>query len=350
MKSEDIAKLAGVSRGTVSRVLNGKSDVAEATRKKIEKIIEEHGYTPNASARKLAGKPAEVIGFFVYKNREKNSVNWWSQDSPYFVRLMVSLLGAAKKRGYNLLVDIINDGKDFDSMEGYFKSGIISGAVFVGFDEHVTKIESLIKKKYKVALIDQKQSNNGHENCILVNADDKNGAYLATKYLIEKGHRKIIHVHGDKNIISGRLRIEGYVKALEDYNIEVKESYIVNGEYNQDKSYEATKRILEENKNSLPTAIFFANDVMAVGGIKAIRDAGLRVKDDISVIGFDNYYFGDSFDMSFSSIKAPLEEMSEFAIENLIKSINKDDYLNIFKGEVELILRESIKDLNNETV
>jgi len=97
MKSEDIAKLAGVSRGTVSRVLNGKSDVAEATRKKIEKIIEEHGYTPNASARKLAGKPAEVIGFFVYKNREKNSVNWWSQDSPYFVRLMVSLLGAAKK-------------------------------------------------------------------------------------------------------------------------------------------------------------------------------------------------------------------------------------------------------------
>ena len=89
---------------------------------------------------------------------------------------------------------------------------------------------------------------------------------------------------------------------------------------------------------------------MAVGGIKAIRDAGLRVKDDISVIGFDNYFFGDSFDMSFSSIKAPLEEMSEFAIENLIKSINKEDFINIFKGEVELILRESIKDLNNETV
>ena len=195
MKSEDIAKLAGVSRGTVSRVLNGKSDVAEATRRKIEKIIEEYGYKPNASARKLAGKPIEIIGFFVYKNRDHQGKKWWLQESPYFVRIMVSLLGAAKKRGYNLLVDIINTEKDFNSIEDYFKSGTVSAGVFMGFDEKVESIENIIKEGYKVSLLDQKKSNNGFDNCILVNADDISGAYKATQYLIDNGHKKIAHIN-----------------------------------------------------------------------------------------------------------------------------------------------------------
>ncbi len=346
MKSEDIAKLAGVSRGTVSRVLNGKADVAEATRRKIEKIIEEYGYKPNASARKLAGKPIEIIGFFVYKNRDHQGKKWWLQESPYFVRIMVSLLGAAKKRGYNLLVDIINTEKDFNSIEDYFKSGTVSAGVFMGFDEKVESIENIIEEGYKVSLLDQKKSNNGFDNCILVNADDISGAYKATQYLIDNGHKKIAHVHGNKHILSAKLRIEGYKKALNDNHLVVNKKYIVDGAYDEDISYKSTLKLLK-NSNP-PSAIFFGNDIMAVGGIKAIREMGLKVKEDISVIGFDNYTFGDSFDMNFSSINAPLEDMSEFAIENLIKSINGEDYQTEYKGLINLVIRDSVKNLKNQ--
>lgn len=345
MKSEDIAKLAGVSRGTVSRVLNGKSDVAEATRKKIEKIIEEHGYTPNASARKLAGKPVEVIGFFVYKNRDDHGKKWWFHDSPYFIRIMTSLLGAAKKRGYNLLVDIVNTKEDFDLVESYFKSGVISAGVFAGFDENVESIDKIIKSGYKVALLDQKDSNNGYKNCIIANADDTTGAYKATEYLIKNGHRKIAHIHGNLNILSAKLRINGYVQALKDNNIEVDNSYIIDGAYDQETSYLATKKLLEQD--DIPSAIFFANDIMAIAGIKAIKEKNLQLKEDISIIGFDNYNFASSLDLNFSSINAPLEDMSEFAIENLIKSINNEEFHNFFIGEIQIIERDSVKKIIN---
>lgn len=351
MKSEDIAKLAGVSRGTVSRVLNGKSDVAEATRKKIEKIIEEHGYTPNVSARKLAGKPVEVIGFFVSnilnnKNREDDSVKWWSHESPYFLRIMVALLGAAKKMGYNTLVDVINVEDEMKSLETYFKSGLISGAVFMGFEEKDKNIDKLIEKGYKIALIDQKE-NSSYPNCIIANADDYGGAILATEYLIKKGHKDIAHVHGNKKISSGKLRIKGYKDALKNSGITVKTSYIADGNYTEKDSYLATKKILEENKDSLPTAIFFGNDIMAIGGIKALKEKKLDIKKDISIVGFDNYPISESFDTRISSIKAPLEEMAEFAVENLIRNINNEDYVNHFIGKVELVEKNSVRPLIN---
>lgn len=351
MKSEDIAKLAGVSRGTVSRVLNGKSDVAHATREKIEKIIKEQEYTPNAFARKLAGKPVEIIGFFVsniseYRERSDYTIKWWSYESPYFIRIMTSFLTAAKKRGFNLLIDIINNEEELNTIEAYFKSGIISGAAFMNFDENVSVIDRCIKKGYNIALIDQKRGNSNFTNAIFVNADDENGGYLATCELIKNGHKKIAHVHGTKRVLSAKLRIQGYKRALKECGIAINKDYLIDGEYNEYATYLATKKLLENNKDDLPTAIFFANDVMAVGGIKAIKEAGLKVKDDISIIGFDNYTFGEVFDMSFASIKAPLEEMSEFAAENLIKSINNEEYLKVFKGQVELIERDSIKDLN----
>lgn len=345
MKSEDIAKLAGVSRGTVSRVLNGKSDVAEATRKKIEKIIEEQGYKPNVSARKLAGKPLEIIGFFVHKNRDDHGRKWWFHDSPYFIRIMISLLGSAKKRGYNLLVDTINTKEDFDLVESYFKSGVISAGVFAGFDENVESIEKIIKAGHRVALLDQKDSNNGYQNCIIANADDTMGAYKATEYLIKNGHKRIAHIHGNLSILSARLRINGYVQALKDNNIEVDKNYILDGAYDQETAYLATKRLLEQD--NIPSSIFFANDIMAIAGIKAIKEKKLNLKEDISIIGFDNYNLGTGLDLNFSSINAPLEEMSEFAAENLIKSINNEEYENIFKGKVQLIERDSVKKIND---
>lgn len=353
MKSEDIARLAGVSRGTVSRVLNGKTDVAEATRKKIEKIIEDHGYTPNVSARKLAGKPVEVLGFFVcnisqHKESDDYTIKWVSHESPYFVRIMVSLLSSAKNRGYNILVDIINSVEDLNDVESYFKSGMISGAIFMGFNENEPVIDNYIKKGYKLTLIDQKEQNDFNRNTILVNADDEDGAYLATNYLISKGHRKIAHVHGSKQIVSGRLRINGYLKALKDKGIEIKESYIGDGNYDEKISYNATKKIIEDNKNDIPTAIFFGNDVMAVGGIRAIKELGLKPKRDISIIGYDNYSFGDIFDMGFTSLKAPLEKMSDFATDNLIKFIKNEEHEKAFKGKVEIIERDSVRDLNSD--
>lgn len=348
MKSEDIAKIAGVSRGTVSRVINNKPDVSEKTRKKIQKIIDEHGYTPNSSARKLAGKKLDILGFFIAdftKDHDKNVVKLWSHETPYFVKFMTAFLGEAKKLNYKTMLDIVTSEEECNNFESYFNGGNISGGVFMGFEENREQIENLISKGYNIALVDQKEFHNDSENLILANADDEKGGFIVTEYLIKKGHTKIAHFHGNMDIVSARLRIRGYQKALRQYGIEENSEYLVDGHYDEYITYLATKKFLKKNKNNLPTAIFFANDIMTVGGIKAIKEAGLKIKEDISVIGYDNYQYAESFDLHFSSVKIPLDKMARFSIKNLIKSINGEKHDGRYIGDVEIVERESVKEI-----
>ncbi|NME84089.1 LacI family DNA-binding transcriptional regulator [Clostridium sp. SM-530-WT-3G] len=325
MNSSEIAKLAGVSRSTVSRVINNYSNVPEETREKVLKVIKEHDYVPHASARMLAGSKNRVIGLFIIdmKNKEKSMKNRITK-SPYFLEFTSSAIETASEMGYTVLVHIIHNEEGYEKIKECYYNKTISGGIFIGQNDGDEYIKEIIKRGYKVILIDQSIDNDDeiYKKCMIVNADNFNGAYNATKYLIDKHHTQIAHITGETTKLSSNDRIRGYKQALKDAGIPINKNLIVNGEFVEKSGYDAVKKLL--SKNIKFTAIFASNDKIAFGAIKAIKEAGLKVPEDISVIGFDDIEASKYFDPPLTSIKMELVEMADIAAKSIITSIEDD--------------------------
>ena len=291
MNSSDIAKLANVSRSTVSRVINNYSNVPEKTRKKVQAIIDEYGYTPNLSARSLAGKVSNIIGIFIGDFEEKSLKNSPGDNSPYHAELVIRIVQECKKRKYMTLVNSISKLDELLQINQYFDNNLIYGGVFIGFPYHMEELKTLALKNYNVVLIDQiKFEDDKNLEMNLINSNNFLGGYEITKYLIESGHKEIAHIGGDCRLSSFE-RKDGYFSALKDYGIEKKDCLIRCGNFKEEKAYSETKKML---KNNRPTAIFAANDVMALGASRAIKELGLKIPEDISIIGFDNLKFWET--------------------------------------------------------
>lgn len=346
MNSNDIAKIAGVSRSTVSRVVNNYPNVPDETREKVLKVIREHNYVPHAPARTLAGYKNRIIGLFIIdivdnKNTIKNRIT----KSPYYLEFTSSVIEAASEKGYKVLVHIIHNAARYDEIRECFCNKTISGGILIGENSREPVVDKLIDDGYKVALIDQDvRLYETNSKCIIVNSDNFNGAYNATKYLINLNHKNIAHITGDLEKYSAIERIRGYKKALEDFNIPINKELIINSKFLEDEGYKAAKKLLLKNTNV--TAIFASNDKIAIGAIRAIKELGLRIPDDISVIGFDDIEECKYLDTPLTTIKMELAEMAEITVNSLISSIEKDINVSAYyEVPVKLTLRQTCKGL-----
>ncbi|MBE6072625.1 MAG: LacI family transcriptional regulator [Clostridium butyricum] len=325
MNSSEIAKLAGVSRSTVSRVINNYSNVPEETREKVLKVIKEYDYVPHASARMLAGSKNRVIGLFIVDIIHKEgSMKNRITKSPYFLEFTSSVIEMASEMGYTVLVHIIHNEEGYDKIKECYYNKTISGGIFIGQSDGDESIKTIIDRGYKVVLVDQsiRQDDIIYNKCMIVNADNFNGAYTATKYLIDKHHTQIAHITGGTAKFSSNDRIRGYKKALEDAGIPVNKNLIINSEFVENGGYNAVKKLLSRGVKF--TAIFASNDKIAFGAIKAIKEEGLKVPDDISVIGFDDIEPSKYFNPPLTSIKMELVEMAGIATKSVIESIEND--------------------------
>lgn len=346
MTSYEIAKLAGVSVMTVSRVVNSNENVSEATRKKVQDIVDKYGYTPNPTARSLAGKTNNVIGLYLadINSDEKNNIP--SYEAPYFVSFISSIIGYANKNGFKVLVNIINNENQFHEIKNDFKTRTISGGIFLGFENGTPIITKLAESGFNMVLLDQNPVFfKNKKNLIFIDIDDEGAALDVVKYLVNLGHKKIGHIRHTTKRLSSIYRYEGYLRGLKKFGAEMNLNYIAIGKGTEKGSYSAMLEILENSKNNLPTAIFAGTDLMATYAIKAIQDYGLRVPEDISVVGYDNTYMAEYSSPPISSVSVPIELISEFAIENLIKMINEEVYIPEHKFKTQLFLRKSIKEL-----
>lgn len=343
MKIRDIAKLSGVSVSTVSRVTNGYTNVPKETYDKVMKVINEHGYVPNESARMLTGKKNKTLGLFIVELKEKPT-----EDiillSPWFTSILAAIVNYTSNFDYNILVTLVTKKSSLKKMKELFVNKTICGGIFVGAEEVVPEIEELDKLGYKLALLEQKNENDMKSNSIFVNSDNVQGAYEATKYLIQNGHKKIVHLSGNLKKLPTGERIEGYKKALSDYEIPFDKNLLIRGDFQQSIAYEKISELL---KNSTEfTAIFAGNDDMALGAINAIKDFGKKIPEDISIVGYDDTMVAKLF--NFSSVKAHVEDLAELLVGNLIKIVeNPDKRPPSFKINCELIVRNSVKKLNN---
>ena len=346
MTGYEIAKLAGVSVMTVSRVINGSPNVAENTRKKIQEIVDKYGYTPNPMARNLAGKESNVIGLYLadINSDEKNNIP--SYEAPYFLSFISSIIGYANKNNHKILVNIINNEDQFQEIEQDFKNRTISGGIFLGFENGTPLITKLAEENFKMVLLDQDPNLFKNTNSLIfADIDDEGASFNVVKYLTEIGHTKIAHIRHTTKRLSSTYRYKGYFRGLQENNAEINLNYVAIGKGTESGSYHAMQDIINNSKNDLPTAVFAGTDLMASYAIKAIQDSGLNVPEDISVVGYDDTYLAKYSNPSITSVNVPIPEISKFAVENLINMIKGLPYTKEYKFETTLVVRDSTRKL-----
>lgn len=340
MTSEEIAKLCGVSRATVSRVINNSPNVKEETRQKILAVIKEKNYVPIAPARRLAGIDSNIIGLFVLDidiSESKSRVS----ESTYFSRLINLIIDQANNFGFQVLVSIITSQKQLSEIRNLFMSRTIFSGIFIGaFNDEIQLDDDIIMQHPTIIIDRQSERMVKKPNRLVVNLDNFESAYNATQFLIKLGHTRIGHISGDLRKLSGIERYEGYKKALEDAGLGFDKNLVREGNFLDDSGYRLAREILKENV----TAIFCANDVMAISAIKAIKETGLSVPDDISVIGFDNTAIGNYIMPALTTVNAPLEHIAEACIESLKYFCEHKHFKQKeIRVKTDLIIRDSTK-------
>lgn len=344
INSEKIAELAGVSRSTVSRVINGYTNVPPKTKEKVERVIREYGYVPNSSARNLAGKPTSSIGlyFVEYGQLEENIIH----SSPFYSEFLAVTIDRLKKRDYQLVVSIVNKVEDFQRVEMAFANKTISGCILMGDIVPVDVLEKLSRQGCPTFLVNQK-SEKDYPGVYLINTENYGGAYKAVQLLIDHGHRKIAHITGSMDKSSMKERYEGYRDCLLNNQIDLNDQYICNTHIHRAESgYLAVKAIMDENADNKPTAIFAANDLLAFGAMRGLKEMGFQIPDDVSIVGYDNAELSKYMSPPLSTVHVSAEKIAKLTIDSLLAVIGKSEEIPSFlkMKEFEIIERSSVAD------
>ncbi|QHB31940.1 LacI family DNA-binding transcriptional regulator [Yersinia canariae] len=327
---QEVAKKAGVSKATVSRVLSGKGYVSDATKEQVFKAIEETGYRPNLLARNLATNKSECIGLVVTNTLYNGS---------YFNEILSQAAQKLENNGRQL---VLVDGKHSAKEEQeaiQFLLDLRCDAIIIYPRFLTVDAMDLIIDKYKqpIMVVNRKLRKN-HSHCIF--CDHKGSSYNATKYLIERGHRDIAFITGSLDSPTAIERLSGYKAALAAFSLPAQDNLIVQGKWTAASGATAVESLLT-NPSSF-SAIIASNDDMAIGAMKRLNEVGLKVPGDISIIGFDNIPIAPFLLPPLSSIKDPVSGMINEVINRLVSMLD-GGYLsneNIFQSD--LIIRDSV--------
>jgi LacI family transcriptional regulator len=308
VKIKDVAKRAGVSVTTVSRVLNGEKYVKDDLKLRVNKAIEELGYVPSQIARSLVSRKTNLIGVIVP-----------DITSNFYSTILSSIEETASSNGYNLLV--CNISEDIDKEFKYltiFKEMRVEGIVIM--HEKINEEIRAFINKLNVPVIFSSVKPMDQE-FISVIIDDYQAAYEATEHLIGLGHERIGFIGGDmRDITSGQNRYSGYRNALTDHGLKIVYEWIRFGDYKVKSGYDMMREILRGKQ--LPTAVFAVSDDMAVGAMNCIYDHNLQVPGDISVIGFDGSQLTELVRPRLSSMEQPIYEMGSVTVGTLLRLIS----------------------------
>ena len=285
--SAEIARLAGVSRSTVSRVVNGYTNVTEETRQKVVQTIEAHEYFPILSGQTLAGKNTGTLGFFwVSETPIDNDI----QCSAFFVHVTE----AAASLGYLVLtcfVKNLDDEKNVQWVKRIFMQERIDAGIFVGVREDEPLIEELVQKGKIVGLFSHFRPDRNEPNRISVNFERDTGEKVAD-YVYGLGHRKVAAVLGSQRSHGLRMRRESFVRGMKRHGLELRPAWMQQAEPGPDGSYRAARKILDESAGDWPTVICAGNDAAAFEVYRALEERGVAIPDQISVVGIDGHARG----------------------------------------------------------
>lgn len=304
MNIYDIAQKAGVSIATVSRVINDSTAVSEKTREKVNKVMLELGYSPNIFARGLMGSSMKTFGIMTIDVR-----NVYFSDAIHTIEL------ETRRLGYNIF--LCSTGENLDDKKKYLKlllrkkvDGIILiGSVFKEKNDNSHIIESA--RQVPVVMINGYVSG---DNIHCITCDDSYGIFNAVNYLVNKGHKNLIYMY-DVDTFSGYEKIKGFKKAINENNLEITQNSIIKVEKDIDGTYRAVGKLLEEKHKF--SAVITSEDILAVGVLKRLKEAGMKVPEDVAVVGFNNSIIARCTAPELTSVDAKVESISSSAVKLL---------------------------------
>jgi LacI family transcriptional regulator len=325
----DIANLAGVSKSTVSRVINDDKHVKQETRDRVLKIINKLGYVPDNVARSLITKKTYTIGLII-----PDIVN------PFYSETSKIIEDTIRKLGYSLI--ICNTSNQSNLQNKYLNILIqrkVDGIIFGSVKTNDKNILKFAEQGLPYITYHRSFANN---NSNFVISDDIAGIKIAVNHLTELGHRNIAYISGPTSFSTGLNRLKGFIESRNLFGLNNDSNFIQEGGFSENKSWQATKKLL--NLTNPPTAIIAANDLMAISALDCILHHGLSVPKDISLIGFDNINLASHARIQLTTISVAKKKMAKLAAELLVKKIiEKKGNANIIQVELEpkLILRKT---------
>ena len=327
---EDIAKKAGVSRSTVSRVINHQPNVREEVRARVWDVIHSTGYHPNVAARSLASQRSSMIGLVL-----PHSVSSFFTD-PYFPHLIQGVAQGCNQSDYTLGLFLVANKEDEEKIyPRVSRTGLLDGVILQAGHHGDPLMGRLLDSDIPLLYVGRPFH---PENVSYIDIDNVEASYNAVAHLIRLGYKRIGTIAGPEHSTVGIDRKQGYLKALRDRDLVLDERLIVEGDFTEIGGYYAMQKLMPAK----PEAIFAASDIMAIGAMRAAREAGLNVPDDVAFVGFDDLPLSTAPTPLLTTIRQPIYRFGVTAVEMLIDLINNGTRpLRRIMMSTELVIRES---------
>jgi Transcriptional regulators len=307
-----ISKRTGYSVSTVSRALSGQAEKYRISKKAVEIICQEAkrcNYVPSLLAKSLRMSKTNTIGLLVP-----------NLDNPYFANMSTTIIVEAKAHGFSIvLVNSMEEEKNEKESLNLLCSRKVDGIIAVPSGHNAKVFEDVIEKGIPVVLIDRYFENS---NMQYVTSNNYLGAVEATKYLVENGHKRIVCIQGPSFLMPVKERVRGFWDIVSDSGINDC-AKVVGGEFSIQSGYVETKLVI--NSSDRPTAIFVLSNTILLGAIKAIRESGLTIPEDISIISFDDNKYLDFLDPAITRVAQSVEEIGILSVKLIMQNINNKE-------------------------
>ncbi len=308
---KDIAKLAGVSPSTVSRVVSNSPRISRETTDKIKRIMDEHGYHPNEMAKSLVSKTTHTLGIMLPRPAEELFRN------DFFGELLRGIVTQSTRMGYDLLMTTVTGEQDeLNTISRLARGRRVDGLVLLGSRRDDPLIAYLSENKFPFVVIGRSET---HKDALMVDNDNVQASYDATKHLITQGHTRIGFVSGPPNLTLSHDRLKGYQKALSESGLESRAEWIVEGEFLQESGFRSMSLYMSMRER--PTALVAIDDNVAFGVLSGLAELGYRVPEDLCLVGFNNIPLAELAAPPLSSIDIGTYQLGYTAIVSLLRLI-----------------------------
>ena len=323
----DVAQDAGVSPTTVSRYLNNRIELPPATAARIDAAIKKLDYRPNLLAKRLSTGKTEAVGLVTPEIRE-----------PFFAELASAFEDEADHHGYTVFMSSTRSDRkrEIASLER-LQDGHVDGLLMMTNTPDDGTLAGLIGERRNVVIVDEDIPGVSVPRLFVENSE---GAYQATRHLIEAGHRRIAYLGGPQGLLTVTERREGFLMAMNEAGIAVRSEYVAMGSFAPELARAATVRFLELPLP--PTAIFASSDYLAIGAVMGLRDANVSVPDEVSLIGFDDMAFSTLLTPPLSAVRQPVEQLGRQGFLTLLALLDGETPPLLTRLPVELIRRQSV--------
>lgn len=312
MNLEDIAQLSGFSRSTVSRVINNDPNVRDSTRQRVLEVIQSTNYSPNLAARGLAAGRTQILGLVI----PQEVLSLFSD--PYYPILIKGVAAACNALDYSVMLWLADPEFERHTMSRMLDNSLLDGVLVAAAIEDDPIIAALRERTMPFVTVGRLPH---HDDISYIDVDNKQGALDAVTHLLRMGHRRIACIRSPLNTGVGLDRLAGYFEALERRNVAVEAELIVEGDFTEMSGYVAVQRLLPHR----PDAIFAFSDNMAMGAMRALREAGVLVPDDLALVGFDDIPQSARVVPPLTTVRQPTERVGRLAAEMLIEAIERPD-------------------------